>query len=154
MVLSGDTQFADAITGVHMGPWDHCTICDLSNSAGIKNPGSSTGLNSVACTGTLTIAVDNAYVGYINGISLVSDARAAGNDNIQGCDGTTTNALGDVMTGCNWQSADVFDFENLDGPLVIGIGNPNGRRQQCIRVIVYYLFSSILSITQVYSMYP
>lgn len=75
----------------------------------------------VACTGVFTTAVDNAYTAYINGVSLVSDGRAAGTDNIEGCDDTTTNALGDVMTGCSWQSADIFEFTNLDGPLVIGI---------------------------------
>jgi hypothetical protein len=90
----------------------------FSNSGG-GGGGVPAGLS--ACTGSFTVAVDNAYTGYISGLPLVSDARAAGQDNIQGCDATTTNAFGDVMTGCNWQSADVFEFTDLPGPLVVGI---------------------------------
>jgi hypothetical protein len=54
-------------------------------------------------TGKLTVAGDNAYVAYINGQHVISDARAAGNDNMAGCDDTTVNWLGDTMSGCNWQ---------------------------------------------------
>jgi hypothetical protein len=52
---------------------------------------------------------------------VISDARLANNDNIAGCSDETTNMLGDPMTGCNWQSADAFEFEALPGPLVVAI---------------------------------
>ena len=46
--MLSDVDFADAITGVHMGPWDHCTICDISNAPG-SVPGGGGGIT--ACVG-------------------------------------------------------------------------------------------------------
>jgi hypothetical protein len=61
-----------------------------------------TGTCSGVFTGKLTVAGDNAYIAYINGEHVISDARAAGNDNTGTCEGAV-NWLGDSMSGCNWQ---------------------------------------------------
>ena len=75
-----------------------------------------------SCVGSVSLAVDNAYVLYLNG-----DAQSSGhqNFNVVGCEqddvsGGAVNHAGDHYTGCNWQSVDLIEFDT-DGPLVIGI---------------------------------
>ena len=69
------------------------------------------------CSGTFSIASDNAYALYING-----EYRAnvnGGRTNVEGCD-TATNQFGDAYTGCNWQSVDLHYF-SVNGPFVIAV---------------------------------
>ena len=75
----------------------------------------------MTCTGTVSIAVDNAYVLYVNGF-----AQRTGHThyNVGGCDGTSASAVnhaGDPYTGCNWQSVDLIDFTVPSGEAVIGV---------------------------------
>ena len=74
------------------------------------------------CTGSISIAVDNAYVLYMNGHA---QPPYHSNFNVQGCEqtgvsGGAVNHAGDTYTGCNWQSVDMFNFSQR-GPLVIGV---------------------------------
>ena len=73
-----------------------------------------TRISNALCSASVSIAVDNAYTLYVNGEPQVSDGRAAGNDNIDGCGGLA-NAMGDELSGCNWQSVDLFNFDGLPG---------------------------------------
>ena len=70
------------------------------------------------CSGTFSIAVDNAYALYINGVyqSNVNGQRT----NVDGCD-TAVTPIGDPYTGCNWQSVDLHEFTNIPGPVTIAV---------------------------------
>ena len=92
-------------------------FCRLEVSCGSPPP------PAPRCTGSVDIAVDNAYVLYLNG-----HAQSSGhtNFNVAGCEqtgvsgGGAVNHAGDHYTGCNWQSVDRITFDQ-DGPLVIGV---------------------------------
>ena len=70
------------------------------------------------CSGTFSIASDNAYALYING--AYAENVNGGRTNVANCD-TATNQFGDPYTGCNWQSVDLHEFSGLSGPLVLGV---------------------------------
>jgi hypothetical protein len=85
------------------------TICELAVMAVPAGGG---------CSGSFSVASDNAYALYING-----DYQAnvnGGRTNVANCD-TATNQFGDPYTGCNWQSVDLHEFSSLPGPLTIGV---------------------------------
>ena len=70
------------------------------------------------CSGSFSIAVDNAYALYING-QYQSNVNG-GATNVAGCD-QATNPSGDPYTGCNWQSIDLHEFNNIPGPVTFAV---------------------------------
>ena len=68
------------------------------------------------CTGSFSVASDNAYALYING-AYQSNVNG-GRTNIA-C--PAANEFGDPYTGCNWQSVDLHEFTDVRGPLTLAV---------------------------------
>ena len=70
------------------------------------------------CTGSFSIASDNAYALYINGAYQTNVNGGA--TNVEGCEVALTPS-GDPYTGCNWQSVDLHEFSNIPGPVTLAV---------------------------------
>ena len=102
----------------------HFMEMDVYGCQGLDSQQGSGGSHALAtaggtCTGSFSIASDNAYALYINGEhrSNVNGGRT----NVDGCN-TARNQFGDPYTGCNWQSVDLHEFSGRPRDLRCHLG--------------------------------
>ena len=124
MAGNGDAGWG-TVNGIQLGQWgdygclsEEHFVCEMPPGTSCAPAPAPTG--AISCSGTFSIASDNAYALYVNG-NYRGNVNG-GRTNIACPD---ANGFGDPYTGCNWQSVDQHTIRE-SGPLVLAVDALDG----------------------------